>query len=71
EYDDTAIFANTDTEVTNILYDIARNAQSYGLRINADKIKVLTTKGSLASTASKLSRYKSSSSWVHWCKKRK
>uniref|UniRef100_A0A915L601 Reverse transcriptase n=1 Tax=Romanomermis culicivorax TaxID=13658 RepID=A0A915L601_ROMCU len=43
------IFANTDAEVTDILHYITRNAQLYGLRINADKTKVLSTGGSLAS----------------------
>ena len=46
--DDSAILANDDAEATDILYDIARTAQPYGLRINADKTKVLTTDGSQA-----------------------
>jgi CRISPR/Cas system CSM-associated protein Csm2 small subunit len=46
--DDSAIFADTDAEATDILYHIARIAQSYGLRINADKTKVMTTDGSQA-----------------------
>ena len=46
--DDSAIFADNDTEATDALYDIARRAKSYGLIINADKTKVLTSDGSLA-----------------------
>lgn len=45
--DNNAILANNDAEATDILYDIARVAQSYGLKINADKTKVLTD-GSVA-----------------------
>ena len=44
--DESAILANDDTEATNILRDIARIAESYGLKINVDKTKVLTTNGS-------------------------
>jgi len=47
--DDSAIFAEADAEATNILYNIARISQSYGLKINVDKTKVLTTDGSAAS----------------------
>jgi hypothetical protein len=46
--DDSAIFADTDAEATDILYHIASIAQSYGLRINIDKTKVMTTDGSQA-----------------------
>jgi len=46
--DDSAIFANDDAEATNILNDIARIAQSYGLKINADKTKVMVLDGSQA-----------------------
>lgn len=46
---DSAIFADTDAEATNCLYDIACIAESYGLKINANKTKVLTSDGSLAS----------------------
>ena len=46
--DDSAIFADTDAEATDILYDVARIAQSYGLKINAEKTKVMTTDGSQA-----------------------
>ena len=46
--DDSAVFANADEEATNILYNIAHIAQSYGLNINADKTKVITTDGSPA-----------------------
>ena len=35
--DDSAIFADADEEATNILYNIAHIAQSYGLKINAYK----------------------------------
>ena len=34
---------DNDAEATDILYDIARRAKSYGLIINADKTKVLTS----------------------------
>ena len=44
--DDSAILANDNAEATDILRDIARIAQSYGLKINVDKTKVLTTNGS-------------------------
>lgn len=44
--DDSAFFADSDTEATEILGDIADAAAPYGLKINADKTKVLTTDGS-------------------------
>uniref|UniRef100_A0A914XPG8 Reverse transcriptase domain-containing protein n=1 Tax=Plectus sambesii TaxID=2011161 RepID=A0A914XPG8_9BILA len=43
--DDSAVFADTDAEATDTLYNIARIAQSYGLKINAEKTKALTTDG--------------------------
>ena len=46
--DDSAVFANVDVEATSILCNIAHIAQSYGLKINADKTKVITTNGSPA-----------------------
>lgn len=46
--DESAILSKMDTEVTNTLYDIARFAEPFGLKINNDKTKVLTTNGSLA-----------------------
>ena len=46
--DDSAVFADADAEATNILYNITHIAQSYDLKINADKTKVITTDGSLA-----------------------
>lgn len=46
--DDSAIFANDDAEATDILFQVARTALTYGLRINAEKTKVLTTDGSVA-----------------------
>ena len=46
--DDSAILTDNDAEATDILCDIARIAQSYGLKINVDKTKVLTTDGSQA-----------------------
>ncbi|CAF1119981.1 unnamed protein product [Didymodactylos carnosus] len=46
--DDSAVLGEDDTEATDILYDIARIAQSFGLQINAEKAKVLTTDGSPA-----------------------
>uniref|UniRef100_A0A914W8L9 Reverse transcriptase domain-containing protein n=1 Tax=Plectus sambesii TaxID=2011161 RepID=A0A914W8L9_9BILA len=46
--DDGAVFADTDAEATDTLYNIARIAQSYGLKINAEKTKALTTDGSPA-----------------------
>ena len=46
--DDSAIFAGTDVEATDILCDISHIAQGYGLKINADKTKVLVTDGSQA-----------------------
>ena len=45
---DSAVFADADARVTNSLYNIAHIAQSYGLKINADKTKVITTDGSPA-----------------------
>ena len=46
--DDSAVFADADAKATNILYNITHIAQSYGLKINADKTKVITTDGSSA-----------------------
>ena len=46
--DDSAVFADADAEATSILCNIAHIAQSYGLKINADKTKVITTDGSPA-----------------------
>ncbi|KAF5893027.1 LINE-1 retrotransposable element ORF2 protein, partial [Clarias magur] len=46
--DDSGILADDDAAATDILYNIANVAQSYGLKINTDKTKVLTTDGSLA-----------------------
>ena len=46
--DDSAVFADADAEATNILYNIAHITQSYSLKINADKTKVMTTDGSPA-----------------------
>ena len=43
---DSAVFADADAEATNILYNITHISQSYGLKINADKTKVITTDGS-------------------------
>ena len=37
--DDSAIFADSDADATDILHDIAQVAQSYGLKINAEKTK--------------------------------
>ncbi|EYC02451.1 hypothetical protein Y032_0100g3310 [Ancylostoma ceylanicum] len=39
--DDSAIFAETDTEATDIISSIAKIAESYGLRINGDKTKII------------------------------
>lgn len=44
--DDSAIFAEDDTETTHVLYDITRHSKLYGLKVNAEKTKVLTTDGS-------------------------
>ncbi|EYC03920.1 hypothetical protein Y032_0091g2500 [Ancylostoma ceylanicum] len=46
--DDSAIFAETYTEATDIISSIAEVAESYGLRINGDKTKIMTTDGSEA-----------------------
>ena len=46
--DDSAVFADANAKATNILYNIAHIAQSYGLKINADKTKVINTDGSPA-----------------------
>ena len=46
--DDSAVFADVDAGATNILYNIAHIVQSYSLKINADKTKVITTDGSPA-----------------------
>ncbi|RXN17950.1 hypothetical protein ROHU_026500 [Labeo rohita] len=46
--DDSAIFVQDDAEATDILYDIARHARPYGLKISAEKTKVMTTDGSPA-----------------------
>lgn len=44
--DDSAVLADDDAEATNILYNIAHISQSFGLRINTEKTKVLSTDGS-------------------------
>ena len=44
--DDSVVF--TEAVATSILCNIAHIAQSYGLKINADKTKVITTDGSPA-----------------------
>uniref|UniRef100_A0A914VWC6 Reverse transcriptase domain-containing protein n=1 Tax=Plectus sambesii TaxID=2011161 RepID=A0A914VWC6_9BILA len=44
--DDSAIFANSDAEATDILYAVASAARPYGLQINSDKTKAMTTDGS-------------------------
>ena len=44
--DDSTVFANADKETINILYNIVHIAQSYDLKINADKTRVITTDGS-------------------------
>ena len=46
--DDSAVLTDTDNDATDILKDIAHTAQSYGLQINAEKTKVITTDGSTA-----------------------
>ncbi|EYC02030.1 hypothetical protein Y032_0102g3441 [Ancylostoma ceylanicum] len=46
--DDSTIFADTDTKATDIISSIAEVAESYGLRINGDKTKIMTTNGSEA-----------------------
>lgn len=46
--DDSTIFLHSDAEATDILYDIAHITQSYGLWINVDKTKMMTTDGSEA-----------------------
>lgn len=38
----SAIFTEMDAEATKILYHIALIAQSFGLKINEDKAKVMT-----------------------------
>ncbi|CAI5653223.1 unnamed protein product [Oreochromis niloticus] len=45
---DIGVFAGDDTKVTDILFDIAWHSKPYGLKINAEKTKVLTTDGSPA-----------------------
>ncbi|KAL0184396.1 hypothetical protein M9458_020092, partial [Cirrhinus mrigala] len=42
------ILAETHAEATDTLYDIARFAEPFDLKINIDKTQVLTTDGSLA-----------------------
>ena len=44
--DDSAIFADEDHEASLILRDIQEAARPFGLKINTDKTKVLTTDGS-------------------------
>ena len=45
---DSAVFVDADAEATGILCNILHIAQSYGLKIIADKTKVITTDGSPA-----------------------
>ncbi|VDP24430.1 unnamed protein product [Heligmosomoides polygyrus] len=44
--DDSAVFADSDAEANKILQEIAAIALSYGLTMNAEKTKTLTTNGS-------------------------
>ena len=44
--DDSAVLAEDDAEATHILYDIAHISQTFGLKINTEKTKVLSTDGS-------------------------
>jgi Reverse transcriptase (RNA-dependent DNA polymerase) len=44
--DDSAVFANSDAEATDILYNIANAARPYGLKINVEKTKIITSDGS-------------------------
>jgi hypothetical protein len=44
--DDSAIFAENETEATQILHDIKTIAHPFGLKINTDKTKVLSSDGS-------------------------
>ena len=46
--DDSAVLADDEAEAADVLYDTTRVTQSYGLRINTDKTKVLTSDGSPA-----------------------
>ncbi len=46
--DYSAILADTDAEATDTLNDISRFTEPFGLKINIDKTKVLTTDGSPA-----------------------
>lgn len=46
--DDSATFAHTDIAAANILNSVACIAESYGLKINIGKTKVMTTDRSLA-----------------------
>lgn len=41
--DNSAVLVDDEAEATDILYDITRVTQSYGLTINTDKTKVLTS----------------------------
>ena len=44
--DDSVVFADTEAEASAIIHDIKDAAYPYGLTINADKTKVLTSNGS-------------------------
>lgn len=44
--DDSAIFAKDNTVATDILYNIPHISQPHGLKISAEKMKVVTTDGS-------------------------
>ncbi|EYB96255.1 hypothetical protein Y032_0152g2888 [Ancylostoma ceylanicum] len=46
--EDSAFFAETDPEATDIISSIAKIAESHGLTINGDKAKIMTTDGSEA-----------------------
>lgn len=43
---DSTIFIDSDAETMNIMHTITHLAHSYGLKINADKTKVMATNGS-------------------------
>ncbi|EYC46121.1 hypothetical protein Y032_0407g912 [Ancylostoma ceylanicum] len=47
--DDIAIFANDEDEAMSFLHDISMISKAYGLTINAEKTKVLTTDGTSVS----------------------
>lgn len=72
--DDSSVLANNDAEATDVLYNIAHIAQSYGLQINAERPKYsqrMVPKQSSTLPGSRLNKCNNSNTLVHWFRRRK